>query len=39
MSGLPIDVVEHKLNDSFVGFMLILAKAIGLSWLTTGSFS
>ncbi len=35
MSGVPIDVVEHKLNDSFVEFMLILAKAIGLSWITT----
>jgi uncharacterized protein (DUF2336 family) len=35
MSGVPIDVVEHKLNDGFVEFLLILAKAIGLSWITT----
>ena len=35
MSGVPIDVVEHKLNDGFVEFLLILSKAIGLSWVTT----
>jgi uncharacterized protein (DUF2336 family) len=35
MSGVPIDVVDRKLNEEFVAFLLILAKAIGLTWITT----
>jgi uncharacterized protein (DUF2336 family) len=35
MARIPIDVVEHKLNEGFVEFLLILAKATGLSWITT----
>ena len=34
MARLPIDVIERKLNEDFVPFLLILAKATGLSWLT-----
>jgi uncharacterized protein (DUF2336 family) len=35
MSGIPTDVVARELNDKFAEFILILAKAIGLSWPTT----
>ena len=35
MSGLSPNLVEDKLNERFVPFLLVLAKAIGLSWLTT----
>jgi uncharacterized protein (DUF2336 family) len=34
MSGVPIEVVERKLNEEFVPFLLVLAKATGLSWIT-----
>ena len=35
MSGIPTDVVERRLKDEYVEFLLILAKAIDLSWVTT----
>jgi uncharacterized protein (DUF2336 family) len=35
MSGMPADFVEHKVNDAQAESLLILAKAIGLSWTTT----
>jgi hypothetical protein len=35
MSNLPTDVVERKVNDEHAEFLLVLAKAIGLSWKTT----
>lgn len=35
MSGMPIEIVECKLNEDFVEFLLILTKAIGLPWITT----
>jgi uncharacterized protein (DUF2336 family) len=35
MSGVPIETVDRKLNEEFVAFLLIVAKATGLSWLTT----
>jgi uncharacterized protein (DUF2336 family) len=34
MSGAPIDVVERRLSEEFIPFLLILAKATGLSWIT-----
>jgi uncharacterized protein (DUF2336 family) len=34
---MPADVVERKVNDDSAEFLLILAKAIGLSWSTTKS--
>lgn len=34
MSVVPIEVVERKLNEDFVPFLLIVAKATGLSWIT-----
>jgi uncharacterized protein (DUF2336 family) len=35
MSGMPTDFVERKVNDEHAESLLILAKAIGLSWATT----
>ena len=37
MAKMPTDVVERKVNDDSAEFLLILAKAIGLSWPTTKS--
>ncbi len=37
MSGISTDVVAKKLNDEFSEFVLILAKAINLSWRTTST--
>ena len=34
MSRVPVEVVERKLNEEFVPFLLIVAKATGLSWIT-----
>ena len=34
MSGVPVEVVERKLNEEFVPFLLVVAKATGLSWIT-----
>ena len=33
MSRSPIDLVERKVDEDFVPFLLILAKGTGLSWL------
>ena len=35
MSGIPANVVARKLNDEFIEFALLLAKAVNLSWKTT----
>jgi uncharacterized protein (DUF2336 family) len=35
IANMPTDVVERKVNDDSAVFLLILAKAIGLSWATT----
>jgi uncharacterized protein (DUF2336 family) len=35
MAGMPTDVVERKMNDEHAEFLLVLTKAIGLSWATT----
>lgn len=35
MSNMPTDVVERKVNDEHAEFLLVLAKAIGLSWEAT----
>ena len=35
MADVPTDVVERKVNDEHAEFLLVLAKAIGLSWATT----
>jgi uncharacterized protein (DUF2336 family) len=35
MVGVPISVVDRKLNDEFVAFIVVLARAIDLSWATT----
>jgi uncharacterized protein (DUF2336 family) len=35
MSNLPTDLVERKVNDEHAEFLLVLAKAIGLSWAAT----
>jgi len=35
MSGLTPEIVEARFNEEFVPFILVLAKAIGLPWLTT----
>lgn len=37
MAKMPTDVVERKVNDDSAEFLLVLAKAIGLSWPTTKS--
>ena len=34
MSGVPVEVVERKFNEEFVPFLLVVAKATGLSWIT-----
>ena len=35
MTGVPINVVDRKLFDEFVAFLIVLARAIDLSWRTT----
>jgi uncharacterized protein (DUF2336 family) len=35
MANVPIDIVDRKLLDEFVGFLAVLAKSIDLSWSTT----
>jgi len=35
MSNMPTDVVKRKVNDEHAEFLLVLAKAIGLSWTAT----
>jgi uncharacterized protein (DUF2336 family) len=35
MTDMPIDVVQRKFNDEQAEFILVLGKAIGLSWQTT----
>ena len=35
LSNMPTDVVERKVNDEHAEFLLVMAKAIGLSWATT----
>jgi uncharacterized protein (DUF2336 family) len=35
MADMPTDAVERKMNEAHAEFLLILAKAIGLSWPTT----
>ena len=35
MAKMPADVVERKLNDDSAEFLLVLAKAVGLSWPAT----
>ena len=37
MAKMPAHLVEHKVNEDGVEFLLILAKAAGLSWPTTKS--
>jgi len=35
MAGVPIAIVDRKLLDEFVDFLVVLARAIDLSWATT----
>ncbi len=35
MTDMPIDVVQRKFNDEQAEFILVMTKAIGLSWQTT----
>lgn len=35
LANLPADVIERKINDEQAEFILVAAKAIGLSWPTT----
>jgi uncharacterized protein (DUF2336 family) len=35
MAGVPIDIVHKKLFGEFVAFLVVLAKAVDLTWATT----
>lgn len=34
MAGIPVNVVDRKLDDEFVSFIVVLSRALDLSWAT-----